>query len=116
MTDKHLENKRKPKLTGNKISVARLGALPAGRGATIQLKSGGEIALFNVEGEYFAIENFCPHRGTPLADARLDGTIVECDLHGWRFDLANGACLTQPECSIESYPIEIDGDLIKVLV
>ncbi len=110
------ENKRKPTREGKKITVGKIGAVPEGRGATVKLKDGAEIALFNVGGKYHAIENFCPHRGYPLADSRLYGQIVECDLHGWQFDVTNGDCQEKKDCSLESYEVLIEDELIKILV
>jgi nitrite reductase/ring-hydroxylating ferredoxin subunit len=110
------ENKRRPKRERKLITVAKVDAIPSGRGANVSLKDGSEIALFNIEGEYFAVENFCPHRGSTLADSRTYGTEVECDLHGWRFDLTNGECLTTPTCSIETYAVKIEDGFVKVFV
>ncbi|MEZ5427806.1 MAG: Rieske 2Fe-2S domain-containing protein [Pyrinomonadaceae bacterium] len=110
------ENKRKPKRRGKKVTVGKAEAVPPGRGATVQLKDGTELALFNVGGDFHAIENFCPHKGYPLADSRLYGNIVECDLHGWRFDVRNGECFTKKSCSIESYEVVIEDGWIKILV
>lgn len=115
MGKKH-ENKHKPTREGKKITVGNVNAVPPGRGATVQLKGGGELALFNVGGEFHAIENFCPHKGAPLADSRLYGNIVECDLHGWRFDVRNGECFTKKGCSIESYEVLIEDEMIKIIV
>ena len=112
----HNENKHKPVREGKKITVGKIDALPPGRGATIQLKGGGEVALYNVGGKFYAIENFCSHKGVPLADARLYGTIVECDVHGWRFDVTNGECFTNTNCSIESYEVVIEDEWIKIVV
>ena len=112
----HTENKHKPVREGKKITVGKIDALPPERGATIQLKSGGEIALFNVGGKFYAIENFCSHKGVPLADARLYGNIVECDMHGWRFDVTNGKCFTNTNCSIESYEVVIEEEWVKIIV
>lgn len=109
-------NKRKPVRQGKKITVGKVADLPPGRGATVQLKDGSEVALFNLGGSFYAVENFCPHRGYPLADSRLYGNVVECDLHGWRFDVRTGGCLTQDDCSIETYQVLIEEDLIKILV
>jgi hypothetical protein len=67
------ENKRKPMRTGKKIIVGRKDSVPPGRGATVKLKDGGELALFNVGGDFYAIENFCPHKAYPLADSCLKG-------------------------------------------
>jgi nitrite reductase/ring-hydroxylating ferredoxin subunit len=113
---KHYENKRKPQREGKKITVGRVEAVPEGRGATVKLKTGGELALFNVGGRFYAIENFCPHKGAPLADSRLYGNIVECNLHGWRFDVRNGTCFTKKSCSIETYEVVIEDEMIKIIV
>jgi NAD(P)H-dependent nitrite reductase small subunit len=110
------ENRRKPQREGKKITVGKVEAVPAGRGATVQLKGGGEIALFNVSGNFYATENFCPHKGAPLADSRLYGNVVECDLHGWRFDVTSGECFTKKSCSIETYEVLIEDGWIKILV
>lgn len=109
-------NKRKPKREGRKITVGNVEAVPAGRGATVKLKDGTEVAIFNVKGAFYAIENFCPHKGYPLADSRLYGTEVECDLHGWRFDVRTGECFTKNDCSIEPYEVLIEDGMIKILV
>ncbi len=51
------ENKRKPKREDKKVTVGRIGDVPPGRGATVKLKDGSEVALFNVNGELYAVEN-----------------------------------------------------------
>ena len=110
------ENRRKPVREGKKVKVGRVDAIPEGRGATVQLEDGNEVALFNVGGEFYATENFCPHRGFPLADSRLYGDIVECDLHGYRFNVRNGDCFTESSCSIDTYDVVVEDGWIKVVV
>ena len=110
------ENKRKPKREGRKITVGKTEDVPPGRGATVKLKDGKQVALYNVGGNFHAIENFCPHKGYPLADSRLYGNIVECDLHGWRFDVRTGECFEKKGCSIESYEVVIEDGWIKILL
>lgn len=110
------QNRRKPEREGKKVTVGKREAVPPGRGATVKLKNGKEVALFNSGGEFYAIENFCPHKGYPLADSRLYGNIVECDLHGWRFDIRTGACFTKSDCSLESYEVVVEDGWIKILV
>jgi len=106
-------NFRKPKRSGETVTVGRVQDVPEGRGATVELKNGQELALYNIGGTFHAIENLCPHRGAPLADGRLYGSVVECDWHGWRFDVTTGQCLTT-DCPIESYPVKIEGGMIKI--
>ncbi len=113
---KFCNNRRKPKRKEKKVTVGKAEAVPAGRGATVQLKGGGEIALFNVGGNFYAIENFCPHKGAPLADSKIYGNVVECSLHGWRFDVRNGDCFTKSSCSVESYEVVVEDGWIKVLI
>lgn len=110
------ENTRKPVRQSELITVGQAESLPVGRGATIQLKDGSEVALFNADGNFYAIENFCPHRGYPLADSRLYGGTVECDVHGWEFDLKTGECLTDSTCPLETYEVKIEDGIIKILV
>ncbi len=100
--------------TGKWITVGRADAVPEGRGATVKLKDNTEVALFNVGGRFFAVENFCPHKSYPLADSPLFGHIVECTLHNWRFDVRTGECFTTPECAIERYEVRTDDGLIKI--
>jgi len=113
---KFRENKRKPKRTGATVTVGRAESVPAGRGATVRLQDGTEIALFNVGGTFHAIENFCPHKGYPLADSQLYGNIVECNLHAWRFDVTNGKCSTKKGCSVESYEVEVVDGMIRITI
>ncbi len=110
------ENKRKPKRTGKLVTVGRADAIPQGRSATVKLQDGAEVAIFNAGGNLHAIENFCPHKGVPLADSRLYGNTVECDLHGWRFDVRTGECSTKKTCSIESYEVTVEDGWIKILI
>jgi nitrite reductase/ring-hydroxylating ferredoxin subunit len=109
-------NSRKPARKGEKVVVGQINALPSGRGATVELNDGAEVALYNVGGKFYAIENFCPHKGYPLADSRLYGQTVECDLHGWRFDVASGECFTKKSCSIESYEVVVEDEMIKIII
>jgi nitrite reductase (NADH) small subunit/3-phenylpropionate/trans-cinnamate dioxygenase ferredoxin subunit len=106
---------KKPERQGQAVVVGRVEDVPPGRGATVELSDGTELALYNVDGEFHAIENFCPHKGAPLADGQLCGHTVECDWHGWRFDVRTGRCLTNPS-AVESYQVIIDDGLIKILV
>ncbi len=115
MQPSRFSNFKKPQKRGQKIVVGRVEDVPEGRGATVELLDGTELALYNVDGEFFAIENFCPHKGAPLADGRLCGHMVECDWHGWRFDLRTGACLNTAS-PIETYEVIIEDGWIKIRV
>lgn len=68
--------------------------------------------------EIFALENRCAHLGCPLALGRLDGYILQCPCHDWRFDIRDGRFLDAPELAVKTYPAEIkDGKiLVKVSI
>lgn len=108
-------NLKKPKREGQLAIVGRVEDVPPGRGATVELLNGTELALYNIGGEFYAVENFCPHKGAPLADGRLCDHTVECDWHGWRFDIRTGECLTN-RSSIETYEVLIEDGLIKIKI
>lgn len=107
---------KSPERTGQTIAVGRVDDVPPGRAATIELEDGKELALFNVNDRFFAIENFCPHKGAPLVDGNLCGHTIECDWHGWRFDVRTGQCLTNTSSDIEVYEVLIEDGTIKVVV
>ncbi|HEV2915239.1 MAG TPA: non-heme iron oxygenase ferredoxin subunit [Pyrinomonadaceae bacterium] len=109
-------NPKKPKRQGQTVTVGRVEDVPEGRGATVELKDGTELALYHIEGEFHAIENFCPHKGAPLADGHLCGHTVECDWHGWRFDVRTGQCLNRPHSPVETYEVLIEDGWIKIAV
>lgn len=78
-----------------------------------------EIAVVNCAGELFAIEDRCSHDDGPLAEGALDEAkcTLECPRHGSLFDLRTGAPKTLPAYEpIETFPVRIDGDLIKLEV
>lgn len=109
-------NPKKPRRNGRTVVVGSIADVPAGRGATVTLDDGTELALYNINGDFYAIENFCPHRGAPLAEGSLCAHIVECDWHGWRFDVRTGACLNHINSDLESYSVVIENDLIVITI
>ena len=106
-----------PKLTGNELAlpVCETTALPAGYCRRFSLPDGNELAIFNVNGEYYAIENFCPHRGAPLSEGVMCGHIVECGWHGWQFDVRTGECLTVRE-EIRTFVVRVEEETVMVAV
>ncbi len=97
------------------FDAGRVEDLPLGSSKTIELPEGREIALYNVNGEFYATENFCPHKGAPLAEGILCEHVIECFWHGWQFDVRTGRCLTVKE-KLETYVVVVEEGLIKVLV
>ena len=98
------------------IKIAAVSDVPPGQAALFTVE-GQRIALFNVEGTYYAIGDTCTHRGGPLSEGAVQGTQVTCPWHGADFDLKTGAALGLPaQQGVPSYKIVVEGDDIKVEV
>jgi 3-phenylpropionate/trans-cinnamate dioxygenase ferredoxin component len=94
--------------------VATIKDLPSGGARTIKL-AGRSVALFNVEGTLFAIDNECTHDGGPLGEGVVSNHCVTCPWHGAEFDLRTGRVLTPPAVEdVRSYAVTVSGDDILV--
>ena len=93
--------------------VGRIDDLRPGACVSFELPDGNELAVYNVDGEFYATENSCPHRGAPLSQGELCGHVIECWLHGWQFDVRSGECLTVPD-RIRTYRVTVEDQMIKV--
>jgi nitrite reductase/ring-hydroxylating ferredoxin subunit len=74
---------------------------------------GREIVVLRVAGELHAFDNACPHQGNPLVEGEVLGDVLECAYHGWRFDLATGACLAGDEPA-HRYEVELEGGELRI--
>jgi 3-phenylpropionate/trans-cinnamate dioxygenase ferredoxin subunit len=73
------------------------------------------VAIFNVEGKYYAIEDVCTHDDGPLVDGDLAGCTISCPRHGATFDISTGKALTAPALiDVQSYDVQIDGENIQI--
>jgi len=94
--------------------AATVAELPAGQAKCVTI-SGRKIAIFNVNGNYYAIDDTCPHRGGPLSEGAVAGTEVVCPWHGARFDLATGQFLGPPARSnVAALKVQVVGDEVQV--
>lgn len=98
---------------GHRVRIAAVGEVTTGEGRVVEA-NGRTLALFNVAGQYFALDNSCPHRGGPLGEGDLEGRTVTCPWHGWRWDVATGANVNNPAVKVGCLPVSVDGDAIFV--
>lgn len=90
------------------ITLAPLSAIPAGEGRSFEI-AGVTIAVFHTrDGQIFAAQGKCPHRGGPLADGLIGAGTVICPLHSWKFDLRTGQSSTAA-CAIKTYPVRLNS-------
>ncbi len=101
----------RPDGTVRTLTVGGIDELLPGACARFELPDGEELAVYNVSGEFYATENFCPHRGAPLSEGALCGHIVECGWHGWQFDVRTGECVTVKE-KLRTYRVIAEEGLI----
>jgi nitrite reductase (NADH) small subunit len=73
-----------------------------------------EIALFNVDGSFYAIGNTCRHRGGPLGEGSLEGSVVTCPWHGWEYDVTSGVSRVNPAMRVPVYRTEVKGDEVFI--
>src|SRR5262245_12149282 len=96
-----------------RVRVAAAVDVPAGAGLVVEA-SGHALALFNVDGAYHAVDNLCPHRGGPLGEGDLDGALVSCPWHAWRWDVTTGANANNPALKMACFPVTVDRGAIFV--
>ncbi len=95
------------------VTVARVGDIPSGSGKTVDV-NGVWIALFNVEGTYYAIDNTCPHAGGPLGEGHLDGVAVDCPWHGWSFNVTTGERVGNPNFTVACCHVRVVDGQVQV--
>jgi nitrite reductase (NADH) small subunit len=96
-------------------SVCKVSDVPEGEGITIEVSDKG-IALFKENGQFFAIDDFCPHMGSQLSGGYVEKGTVTCPWHAWRFRLADGAWADNPRLKIGCYPVRVEGDDVQIQI
>ena len=97
------------------VKVATAAQVPPGQAKLVEA-GGKKIALFNVGGAYYAIDETCPHRGGPLSQGPVEGETVTCPWHGWEYDVTNGTNLDDPSMKLVCYPVKVEGNDILIEV
>ena len=96
------------------IVVAQTGDIEPGQVKVVEL-DGRRIALCNVDGEFFAIDDVCTHDGGSLDQGELYDNVIECPRHGARFDVKTGKVLALPAVKpVNTYALRVEGSRIEV--
>lgn len=99
-----------------KISVAKAADIPPGSGSVVAAAD-KTVALFNLDGKFYALDNSCTHVGGPLGEGEVEGNVVICPWHGSRFDITTGAVLGPPaRRPVATYPVEVQNGTVYVNV
>lgn len=111
--------------------VCTVGEIGRGERRIVEVE-GRSIGIFNVAGRFYALHNGCPHRGGPLCEGPVCGTvlatddfsfryvregeILRCAWHGWEFDIRTGRALVDPSVRARTYPVTVeDGQVVMTL-
>jgi nitrite reductase/ring-hydroxylating ferredoxin subunit len=97
------------------IEVAGVDELPPGTGTTVTV-AGKDVALFNMDGTIYAMEDACLHRGLSLGTSKLEGKVVTCRAHGWRYDVTTGCTRYVKDYGVRTYSVKIVDGKIMVAV
>jgi 3-phenylpropionate/trans-cinnamate dioxygenase ferredoxin subunit len=98
------------------VTVARAADVPPGERIVVEVKE-RYIAIFNVSGTYYAIEDVCTHDDGPLAEGELHGLEIECPRHGARFDISTGKVLLMPATQdVQRFEVRVEGDALQILI
>lgn len=89
--------------------AAKVSEIPPGSIKELQV-AGKPVALANVAGKFYAINNTCLHRGGPLGQGQLEGNLVTCPWHGWQFDVTTGKAVMNPSAEVGCIRTEVQGD------
>ena len=99
----------------NFIHVADMTAIPPGTAKVIEVQNVA-VALFNLEGTIYALDNMCQHAGGPLGEGKIKDDIVICPWHGYRYNIKTGKYLKNPDMRVACYQVKVESGQIKVSV
>jgi nitrite reductase/ring-hydroxylating ferredoxin subunit len=81
---------------------------PVNKGVCVEV-DGRNVAVFNVTGQYYAIDDTCPHRGASLSQGSVRGTSVHCPWHGAEVDVRTGTCGPPAPAPVSTWDVSCDG-------
>ena len=94
--------------------VAPVEAIPPGSHQVVDV-DGAQVAVFNLDGRFYAVEDVCTHDGGTLTGGAVDGEQIVCPRHGARFSIKTGAVLAPPAYEpIHSFPVRVEDGRVQV--
>lgn len=94
-----------------RIKMGKVSELPPGSSLEKRILA-RRVAVFNVDGELFGIESDCKHMKASLRKGKVEGFVVTCPWHSWKYNLKTGQCLTVDKFKLKTYQVEVEnGDI-----
>jgi nitrite reductase/ring-hydroxylating ferredoxin subunit len=97
------------------VEVLKLDDLPPGKGTTVTV-DGRDVAVFNLDGQVYAIDDSCAHAGASLGWGRFEGKVVTCRAHGMKFDVTTGKVVGNPAVGVAKYQAKVEAGKILVSI
>jgi nitrite reductase/ring-hydroxylating ferredoxin subunit len=98
------------------IELCGTGDVPEGESMFVEAE-GLELAVHNVDGEFYVTDDHCTHGPGSLSEGVLEGNEIECDFHGGRYDVRTGEVRSPPPwVPVRSYPVVLQGDRVLIEV
>ncbi len=97
------------------VAAIKVSDCPPNQGIEVVVE-GRVVAIFNVDGKFFALDGVCPHQGGPLGKGQICEHIVTCPWHGWQFDIRNGQNQITPTITQPTFPLKIEGEDVLVRI
>lgn len=72
------------------------------------------VAVFRLNGALYGLEADCKHMRASIAYGKIEGTIITCPAHGWRYDITTGECLTESWAKLKTYPVEVTDGIVYI--
>jgi nitrite reductase (NADH) small subunit len=102
-------------LPASYTTVAQVGDISEGCGKAFPVGK-RMVAVFLHQGQYYAIDDFCPHQGASLAEGYITGCTIACPWHHWRFSLSDGTWVDNPKLGVDKFAVRVVGQSIQVQV
>jgi nitrite reductase/ring-hydroxylating ferredoxin subunit len=100
---------------GDAIAVAKTSEISPGCGKVCEA-NGKKVAVFNLDGSFYAIDNLCIHKGGPLGEGAIEGDVVVCPWHNWRYNIKTGVSPVNPAAKVKTYGVKVENDQVKVIL
>ena len=95
------------------VKVANLKDVPEGDSIEVRIK-GRELALFNLAGKFYCLDNSCPHMEGPLTEGYIEGETVICPWHAWPINIKTGEVTFNPDLCAMSYTVKVEDDAVLI--
>lgn len=98
---------------GQRVAIGKAADVPEG-GSVVVAVGTKDVAVFRTGGQFYAIDDLCPHMGASLSGGYVEDGVVTCPWHYWRFRLADGAWADNPKIKTGCYQVHVVGDNLEL--